>query len=188
MKSLLALLAFLAFSEPALAQQTEVNPCVLIPATAGSANLTPGCSPVTSTNPLPVNQTTPATPGAGNTGFPLGATPVQAFATGTTAGTTATLPAALGKFTYLCWLHVEVGSATAAIPVNVTASNLQSGTFTSSANAPVTAATATAGPIINQVFTPCLPASAVNTTIPVAAGALGAGGVNQLVNAGGYQQ
>jgi hypothetical protein len=108
-------------------------------------------------------------------------------ATGTTAGATATLPAVQGKITYICGFHVETGTATAAIPVTITVTGLAGGTFTTSANAPVTSATATAGPIVSQVFTPCLAASAPNITIVVAAGALGAGGVNQDVNAWGYQ-
>jgi hypothetical protein len=134
--------------------------------------------------------TTPSTPAAGTVGagYPPGATPVNASATGTTAGTTATLPAAAGKFTYICGFHVETGTATAAVTINVTVTGLTGGTFTSSANAPVTATTATAGPIISQVFTPCIPSSAVNTGLAVAAGSLGAGGVNQNVNAWGFQQ
>ncbi len=133
--------------------------------------------------------TTPATPapGTAGAGYPPGATPVANGATGTTAGTSAVLPAAAGKFTYLCGLHVEVGSATAAIPVTITTSNTNFA-FISSANAPVTAATATAGPIVSQVFTPCVPTLVVNSTLPVSASALGAGGVNQNVNAWGFQQ
>jgi hypothetical protein len=124
---------------------------------------------------------------AGAAGFPNGATPVNAFATGTTAGATATLPAAAGKTTYVCGFHYEPGTATAAVTTNLTITNLLNGTFTSSVNSPATAATATAGPVVSQVFTPCLPANAVNTTLPVAGGSLGAGGVNQNVNAWGYQ-
>jgi hypothetical protein len=115
-------------------------------------------------------------------------TAVAAFATGTTTSAIATLAASTTKFTYICGFHAEVGSATAAISVNITISGLQGGTFTTSANAPVTAASATAGPVLSQVFTPCLPSSAINTSIVVTAGALGAGGVNQNVNAWGYQQ
>lgn len=123
----------------------------------------------------------------GAAGFPNGATPVNAFATGTTAGATATLPAAAGKTTYICGFHYEPGTATAAVTTTLTITNLLNGTFTSAVNSPATAATATAGPVVSQIFSPCLPASAVNTTLPVAGGALGAGGVNQNVNAWGYQ-
>jgi len=110
---------------------------------------------------------------------------VVAAATGTTAGATATLPAVQGKITYICGFSVTPGSATAAITINVTVTGPTS-PFTYSVGAPVTAV-GTTGALLSQTFTPCVPASAPNTTIAVAAGALGAGGVNQDVNVSGYQ-
>jgi hypothetical protein len=132
--------------------------------------------------------TTPATPAAGTAGagYPPGATPITASATGTTAGATATLAAAAGKFTYICGLSVAPGSATAPITINTTVTG-PSTTFTESVGAPITAA-GTTGVAFTRNFTPCVPGSAVNTAIAVAAGALGTGGVNQDVNAWGFQQ
>ena len=110
---------------------------------------------------------------------------VNAAATGTTAGATATLPAVQGKTTFICGFSVTPGSATAAITINVTVTGPAS-TFTYSVGAPATAVGVT-GAALLQNFTPCVAASAMNTTIAVAAGALGAGGVNQDVNVWGFQ-
>lgn len=133
-----------------------------------------------------VNSST-AAPAAGTAGagYPPGATPVSNAATGTTAGTTATLPAAAGKFTYICGFSVSPGSATTAITINIVMT--AASTFTLAVGAPVTAV-GTTGLNQTQTFSPCVPGSAVNTTITVAAGALGTGGVNQDVNAWGFQQ
>lgn len=106
-------------------------------------------------------------------------------ATGTTAGATATLPAAAGKLTYICGFSASAGSAATAITISITLTALA--TFVYTVGAPVTAV-GTTGNTVSQTFTPCLPASAVNTTITVAAGALGASGVGQTVNAYGYQR
>lgn len=118
--------------------------------------------------------------------LPYNAAPVSASATGTTAGATATLAAAAGKFTYICGFSVAPGSASTAITISVTITGVTN-TFTYSVGAPVTAA-GTTGAVLAQTFTPCVPSSAVNTGITVAAGALGTAGVNQDVNAWGYQQ
>lgn len=113
-------------------------------------------------------------------------TPIVASATGTTAAVAATLAAAAGKTTFLCGFSVSPGSATTAITTNVTTTNLTSN-FTWAVGAPVTAAGVT-GTVLTQNFTPCVPASAVNTTIVVTSGALGAGGTGNDVQAWGYQQ
>lgn len=115
-----------------------------------------------------------------------GATPLTASATGTTAGATATLPAALGKINYLCGLSVTPGSATTAIVITVTTTGLASN-FTWSVGAPATAAGVT-GATLTVPFNPCVQASAPNAAITVVAGALGAGGAGQDVNAWGYQR
>jgi hypothetical protein len=110
---------------------------------------------------------------------------VVAAATGTTGGATATLPAVQGKITYICGFSVAPGAATAAITINVTVTG-PSSTFTWSVGAPAVAA-GTTGAVLTVSFGTCVPASAPNTSIAVAAGALGAGGVSQDVNAWGYQ-
>ena len=59
--------------------------------------------------------------------------------------------------------------------------------FTEAVGAPVTAV-GTTGLSFTRNYNPCVPGSAINTGIAVAAGALGTSGVNQAVNAWGYQQ
>lgn len=122
-------------------------------------------------------------PGGGTT-FP--GVQITAVATGTTAGTTATLAAALGKVTYICGFSVSPGSATAAITITITTTGLTNN-YSANVGAPVTAVGVT-GLKQTENFNPCLPANAPNTGIAVVAGALGAGGVNQAVTAWGYQR
>lgn len=105
-------------------------------------------------------------------------------ATGTTAGATATFPAVAARTNYLCGISVAPGSATTAITINVTTTGLTNN-YTWSVGAPATAVGVT-GAVLTVPINPCMPASAVNTAITVAAGALGTAGVNQDVNAWGY--
>jgi hypothetical protein len=106
-------------------------------------------------------------------------------ATGTTGAVVATLPAAAGKITYFCGFSVSPGSAGAAITIQVVM--VANSTFTWAVGAPLTAA-GTSGTTFTQNFSPCVPASGTNTTITVTSGALGASGINNDVNAYGYQQ
>jgi hypothetical protein len=124
--------------------------------------------------------------GLGNAGFPTGATPATAAASGTTAGATATLAAAPTRYTYICGLSVSPGAATAAITITVTTTGLTNN-FTWNVGAPAVAAGTTAA-ILTVTFPTCLPSSAINTGIAVTAGALGTGGVGQNVNTWGFQQ
>jgi len=120
---------------------------------------------------------------AGAAGFPTGATPVTNSATGTTTAT-ATLPAAAGKTTYLCGFQATYSGATAAGNGTIQATNTISGSLNYVA-AQVAIANNNQVPTI-VTFSPCVPASAVNTTIPVAA-TLGAGTTNTAVTANGFQ-
>ena len=124
-------------------------------------------------------------PGAsGAAGYPTAATPITATATGGTSAT-ATLAAVAGKTTYLCGIQATYTGATAAGAGTVVATN----TITGSLNYVVpqaAIATNTQTPTI-VTFLPCVPASAVNTTIPVAA-TLGAGTTNTAVTLNGFQQ
>lgn len=164
-KLLLTLLLLCGLEAPTFAQQND-----------------PGCSPPGSTQLISCRQL-----GMGNAGYPVGATPQASSATGTTAGATATLSGAAGRFTYFCGYSVSPGSATAAITITITISGIQGGSHVLSIGAPITAAGTTGAPVI--FFLPyCIPSSAVNTSISVAASALGTGGVNQAVNVWGYLQ
>jgi hypothetical protein len=106
-------------------------------------------------------------------------------ATGTTGAVVATLPAASGKITYICGFSVSPRSAATAITIQVVV--VANSTFTWAVGAPVTAVGTTGAPL-TVPFTPCVPASGTNTTITVTSGALGTAGINNDVNAWGYQQ
>lgn len=124
-------------------------------------------------------------PGAsGAAGFPSAATPITATATGTTTAI-ATLAAAAGKTTYLCGIQATYTGATTAGAGTVIATNTITGALNYVASQ-VASTTNNQFPTI-ITFSPCIPASAVNTTIPVAA-TLGAGTTNTAVTLNGFQQ
>jgi hypothetical protein len=115
--------------------------------------------------------------------YPSGATAETISATGTTAATAATLAAAVGKTTYICGFSIRA-NATAAATGNATVA----GTITGTLNfTQWTAPLASGLGIAEQIFTPCVPASATNTTIVVTSAAPGSGGTVS-VSAWGYQQ
>lgn len=118
-----------------------------------------------------------------NTGqYPSGATAITASATGTTAATTATLAGAVGKTTFICSLSIRA-NATAAATGNATVT----GTITGTLNYNQWTAPNTSGVgIVEQIFSPCVPASTTNTGIAVISAAPGTGGVVS-VSATGYQ-
>jgi hypothetical protein len=97
----------------------------------------------------------------------------------------ATLPAASGKITYICGFSVSPGSAATAITIQVVV--VANSTFTWAVGAPVTAVGTTGTPL-TVAFNPCVPGSGTNTAITVTSGALGTSGINNDVNAWGYQQ
>lgn len=109
-------------------------------------------------------------------------TSITASATGTTGATAATLAATSGKTTYICGFTIS-SDATAALAGAATVT----GTITGSLNYIQNVGSATAAGILTQNFTPCIPASASNTTIAVTSVAAGTGG-NTAVTAWGYQQ
>ena len=113
-------------------------------------------------------------------------TNISASATGTTAAVAATLAGVAAKTTFICGFSVSPGSATTAITITIVITGITN-TFTWAVGAPVTAVGVT-GSIVKESFNPCVPASAVNTGIVVTSGALGAGGINNDVQAWGYQQ
>jgi hypothetical protein len=102
------------------------------------------------------------------------------------AGTaTATLPATQGRFTYICGFSITSSGSTGALVVSPTVTNVIGGTmtYTYTSVAGVTLANAP----LEVTFTPCIPSTAVNTTIPVSMPTLGAGNTNATVSAWGYQ-
>jgi hypothetical protein len=126
----------------------------------------------TAANPV-INQ--PASP------YPATAVPITASATGTTGATTATLTNVTGHTTYICGFSIRA-NATAAATGNATVT----GTITGTLNyTQWTAPNASGLGVTEQIFTPCVPASAVSTSIAVISAAPGTGGVVS-VTAWGY--
>lgn len=114
-----------------------------------------------------------------NAPYPTGAVPITASATGTTAATTATLAGTSGKTTYICGYSIRA-NATANTNVTDTITGVITGTLSSILWVP--ANTAGLG-VDEQIFSPCIPASAANTAIAIVSGAPGTGG---LVSAKGW--
>jgi hypothetical protein len=113
--------------------------------------------------------------------YPATAVPITASATGTTAATTATLTNVTGHTTYICGFSIRA-NATAAVTNNATVT----GTITGTLNfTQWTAPLASGIGVTEEVFSPCVPASAVSTSIAVVSGAPGSGGVVS-VTAWGY--
>ena len=106
-------------------------------------------------------------------GYPAGSTPISISGTGTTGATTATLATGASVTTYICGLSIRA-NATAAVTGNATVT----GTITGTLNfTQWTAPTASGLGVVEQIFNPCIPASAVNTGIAVISAAPGTGGV-----------
>jgi hypothetical protein len=115
------------------------------------------------------------------TPYPATAVPITASATGTTAATTATLTNVAGHKTYICGFSIRA-NATAAATGNATVT----GTVTATMNWTQWTAPAASGlGVTEEIFSPCIPASAVSTSIAVVSAAPGTGGVVS-VSAWGY--
>ena len=141
-----------------------VDPALLNPLAAGSAII----------GKVGIDQTTPNTTNhVSQNPYPDGATPYTASATGTTGATTATLTGASSVTTYIWGFSIRA-NATAAATGNATVT----GTITGTLNfTQWTAPLASGIGIAEMIFSPCVPASAANTSIAVVAAAPGSGGV-----------
>lgn len=135
----------------------------------------------TGTVGVPSAQVVTVQPPATNGAYPTAATPITASATGTTAAVVATLVGTSGKTTYVCGITLTATGTAAA--GNATVAGLVSGTMNFTQGIPATPAVGT----LSQSFTPCIPASAANTSIVVTSFAAGTGGV-AAASAWGYQQ
>jgi hypothetical protein len=103
------------------------------------------------------------------------------------AGTaTATLPAALGKITYLTGFNFTSSGATGASVVTCTITGLVGGTR--SYTLAVVAGATLGNQPLGEKFVPPLSASAPNTAIAASCPSLGAGSTNAAVNAEGLQR
>lgn len=140
--------------------------------------------PITSANPLPVtipgiSQSTPLAIAANP--YPPGSTPVENSGTGTTGAITVALAAQTSHLEYVCGIYAAA-TATAGTNGNATVSgptttlNFLQGIGLS----PLVA-------VLSQSFSPCIPASAVNTAITLTTAAPGTGGVASAAIWGYYQ-
>jgi hypothetical protein len=134
--------------------------------------------PPTFGNPLPVATLAPLSGGL--------QTPVMSSARGTNATITATLPAAVGKSTYITGFAVHAGFATAGIELDVQVTGIPT-TLDFDIRVPTSAGNV-AGMWQSNYFQPPLPSSATNTAIVVTVPAAGAGDSGTSVCAWGYQQ
>ncbi len=161
----LSLIALIALCGAALAQAPQnVRIC------SGSP---PTCTPINSSNPMPT--------GAASE-YPTGAVPITISATGSTGSTAATLAAGSTTTTYICGFAIR-SNATAAATGNATVAGTITGTMNFTHwTAPLASGIGTT----EEVFSPCVPASAVNTTIVVTGPAPGSGGTIS-VSAWGYR-
>jgi len=126
--------------------------------------------------PVPGCGTSPCTNEIGNftltSQYPVGATPITASNTGTTGATTATLAGTSGKTTYICGYSIRANATAAA-----TVTNTITGTITGTLSSAFWVAPLASGiGVDEQIFSPCIPASATNTGIAIVSGAPGTGG------------
>lgn len=114
--------------------------------------------------------------------YPTGAVAITASpSNGTTGAVVATLAHVTGHTVYICGFAARA-NATAATTVNL----VVSGTITGSLNFLQWIAPLASGiGLTEEIFTPCVPASALNTDIVVTTGAPGSGGADS-VSAWGY--
>lgn len=113
--------------------------------------------------------------------YPANAVPITASATGTTGATTATLTNVTSHTTYICGFSIRANAAAAA-----TGNATVTGTKTGTLNFTQWTAVNTSGlGVTEEVFSPCIPASAVSTSIAVVSAAPGTSGVVS-VSAWGY--
>jgi hypothetical protein len=174
-----------ANSSPVVLPALQVAANTIGSTTSGqNGNLVQGA--VTTANPsYTTAQTNPVSMDVkGNTRVVLGGgVPETASATGTTAATTATLATSVSTTTYICGFSIRA-NATAAATGNATVTGVITGTMNFTQ---WTAPLATGLGVTEETFTPCIPASAANTSIAVVSAAPGTGGVVS-VSAWGYQQ
>ena len=164
MKRLLLIAGFgLALLGPAVAQQSVTVYCAV-----GALGQAVPCG--TSGNPLIVLLNS----------LPVGATAITGNATGTTGAVVGTLAGTAGKTTYICGFSVSAIGGTAAVgPITIA--------NTITASLVYELASTANGTTLAQNFTPCIPASAVNTAITITTTADGTASA-VAVNSWGYQQ
>lgn len=121
--------------------------------------------------------------GLGNAGYPIGANPDARSAVGTTAATSASIPAVAGAYSYLCGFTI-VASATAATSGAGATSSVQGNTAIGFVQQ---VGTTTAPAETTRTYNPCLRSVSINSAVGVTSIAAGTGG-NTSVYVWGYEQ
>lgn len=121
----------------------------------------------------------------GAAGYPAGATPVQSGDNQANAALSASLPAAVGKTTYLTGLSISGGGSTAGAAVAGSLTGLLGGTRAFTVIVPAGALVPMQPLTLN--FNPPLPASGLNTAIALSVGAGGAGNAGISAMLTGFQ-
>lgn len=181
MKRVFLAAIFAALSFPSLAQVADQDHVWATPGNSSVGGGVPMCPRASDGKAIPCSFSAPAS-GSLAAGYPNGATPITASATGTTAATTATLAAVAGKTTYLCGFSIN-STATGAAAGNATVTGTVTGTLNFEMGTGLSPAVVVTNPSIGPA---CIPASAANTAINVISAAPGAGGVIS-VTAWGFQ-
>lgn len=119
--------------------------------------------------------------------YPCGAVAITASATGTTAAVVATLVNASNKTTFICGFTYQGSNATATQNGILVVSGTISGSLNYGYQTLALGATVPQPTATGDVFTPCIPASGINTAIVVTSPALGAGAPVATVSAWGFQ-
>lgn len=113
--------------------------------------------------------------------YPAGSIAITASNTGTTGATTATLAASATLHTYVCGFTITADATTALAGVATV-----TGTVTGTLNYIQNVGSATSAGSLTQTFSPCIPSSAINTSIAINSVAAGVAG-NTAVTAWGFQ-
>lgn len=175
-----------AAKQPALG--TAGTPSADVLSVQGAASMTPlktdgsGVTQPVSLATAPALVASSAT--IGNVGqiYPAGSTPITATATGTTTATTATLAANASLHTWICGFSIRANATAAA-----TGNSTVTGVVTATMNFTQWTAPNSSGlGVTEEVFTPCIESSAINTGVSVISAAPGTGGVVS-VSAWGFQ-
>lgn len=157
------------------------DPSLVVALSPNSVNPN-GQATMANSAPVVIASNQSAVPTSTASQYPSGSTPITASATGTTAATTATLAASASLKTYICGFSIRANATAAA-----TANSTVTGTITGTLNyTQWTAPLASGIGLTEQIFTPCIPSSVVNTAVAVVSAAPGSGGVVS-VTAWGYQ-
>jgi hypothetical protein len=129
------------------------------------------CQEVTAKNPFPV---------ATISSYPVGTIAITGNSSGTTGAVVGTLAATATATTYICGFDVSaVGGVATVGPITI------AGTVTSSLIYYLVSTAA--GVTLSKTYTPCIPASAINTAITITTTA-DATASHVYVNSWGYQQ